>query len=177
MLRIESHLPNDNHGGVHTYRLGERLNGIQEVSGSIPLISTKHKSLENTMFSRLYFSAAPESAIPPCDINFGLNVCVFDLFLQNATPVRVCHSIAYICTQVSSTPEGLYCFPHYLTGKSLYIGQQSPVAVPCSRRGNSTIGVHMDRYLVVVSAASGGTPALRRPNLRWSWSFLHLPSG
>ena len=101
-----------------------------------------------------HFLAAPESAIPPCDINFGLNVCVFDLFLQNATPVRVCHSIAYICTQVSSTPEGLYCFPHYLTGKSLYIGQQSPVAVPCSRQGNSTIGVHMDRYLVVVSAAS-----------------------
>ena len=55
MLRIESHLPITNHGGVHTYRLGERLNGIQEVSGSIPLISTKHKSLENTMFSRLFF--------------------------------------------------------------------------------------------------------------------------
>ena len=30
------------------------MNGIQEVSGSIPLISTKHKSLENTMFSRLF---------------------------------------------------------------------------------------------------------------------------
>jgi len=38
--------------------LGERLNGIQEVSGSIPLISTKHremgKSIENTMFSVLF---------------------------------------------------------------------------------------------------------------------------
>ena len=31
---------------------GERLNGIQEVSGSIPLISTK--SLENHWFSRLF---------------------------------------------------------------------------------------------------------------------------
>ena len=31
-------------GGIA--QLGERLNGIQEVSGSIPLISTKHKSLE-----------------------------------------------------------------------------------------------------------------------------------
>ena len=43
MLRIESHLPITNHGGVHTYRLGERLNGIQEVSGSIPLISTRKR--------------------------------------------------------------------------------------------------------------------------------------
>ena len=141
------------------------MNGIQEVSGSIPLISTKTKSLENAMFSRLFFfrkrhksnghfSAAPESAIPPCDINFGLKVRVFDLFLQNVCLVCACHSAACICTQASSTPEGLYYFPHYLTGKSLYIGQQSPVAVPCSRQDNSTIGVHMDRYLVVVSAAS-----------------------
>ena len=33
--------------------LGERLNGIQEVSGSIPLISTT-KSTENTTFSVLF---------------------------------------------------------------------------------------------------------------------------
>ena len=57
-----SHLPSTNHGGVHTYRLGERLNGIQEVSGSIPLISTKTKSLENTMFSRLFFFACGAKA-------------------------------------------------------------------------------------------------------------------
>ena len=118
--------------GCYTLVLGERLNGIQEVSGSIPLISTKTKSLENAMFSRLFFfrkrhksnghfSAAPESAIPPCDINFGLKVRVFDLFLQNVCLVCACHSAACICTQASSTPEGLYCFPHYLTGKSLYI--------------------------------------------------------
>ena len=31
--------PQVNHGGIA--QLGERLNGIQEVSGSIPLISTK----------------------------------------------------------------------------------------------------------------------------------------
>ena len=49
------HLPSTSCGSVHTHRLGECLNGIQEVSGSIPLISTKHKSLENTMFSRLFF--------------------------------------------------------------------------------------------------------------------------
>ena len=36
-------------GGIA--QLGERLNGIQEVSGSIPLISTR-KGLENTVFSR-----------------------------------------------------------------------------------------------------------------------------
>ena len=30
-----------NYRGVYTHCLGERLNGIQEVSGSIPLISTK----------------------------------------------------------------------------------------------------------------------------------------
>ena len=36
-----SHLPSTSHGGVYTHYSGERLNGIQEVSGSIPLISTK----------------------------------------------------------------------------------------------------------------------------------------
>ena len=41
----------------------------------------------------------------PCDINFGLNVCVFDLFLQNVNLVCACHSAAYILTQASSTPE------------------------------------------------------------------------
>ena len=40
------HLPSTNHGGVHTYRSGERLNGIQEVSGSIPLISTKRPATQ-----------------------------------------------------------------------------------------------------------------------------------
>ena len=46
--------------GVLLRGVGERLNGIQEVSGSIPLISTKWfvkrtaKSLENTTFSRLF---------------------------------------------------------------------------------------------------------------------------
>ena len=37
-------------GGIA--QLGERLNGIQEVSGSIPLISTK--SVENHWFSTLF---------------------------------------------------------------------------------------------------------------------------
>ena len=41
------HLPSINHGGVYTYHLGERLNGIQEVSGSIPLISTKGGRVKN----------------------------------------------------------------------------------------------------------------------------------
>ena len=36
---------------------GERLNGIQEVSGSIPLISTK-ENLETTTVSRLFFFSA-----------------------------------------------------------------------------------------------------------------------
>ena len=34
---------------------GERLNGIQEVSGSIPLISTKRKNLETTRFQGFLF--------------------------------------------------------------------------------------------------------------------------
>ena len=110
--------------------------------------------LDTTRKSNGHFSAAPESAIPPCNLDFGKKTCVFDSFLQNVSLVYPCHSAACTCTQASCTPEGLYCFPHYLTGKSLYIGQQSPVAVPCYRQDNSTIGVHMDRYLVVVSAAS-----------------------
>ena len=40
------HLPSINHGGVYTYHLGERLNGIQKVSGSIPLISTKRPATQ-----------------------------------------------------------------------------------------------------------------------------------
>ena len=44
-------------GGIA--QLGERLNGIQEVSGSIPLISTKH--LEIQVISRCFamFRAFP----------------------------------------------------------------------------------------------------------------------
>ena len=38
-------------GGRYTLVLGERLNGIQEVSGSIPLISTrKHPSKDGCFF-------------------------------------------------------------------------------------------------------------------------------
>ena len=41
------------YGGIA--QLGERLNGIQEVSGSIPLISTKDvKSLETTQFQGFF---------------------------------------------------------------------------------------------------------------------------
>ena len=39
------------YGGIA--QLGERLNGIQEVSGSIPLISTKHSS-GNSVFPELF---------------------------------------------------------------------------------------------------------------------------
>ena len=46
------------YGGVA--QLGARLNGIQEVRGSIPLVSTIFKkSLENTAFLRLHFFVAP----------------------------------------------------------------------------------------------------------------------
>ena len=38
--------------------LGERLNGIQEVSGSIPLISTR-KGLETVRFQGFFFFSAP----------------------------------------------------------------------------------------------------------------------
>ena len=40
------------YGGIA--QLGERLNGIQEVSGSIPLISTKNP--ENHRFSGFFFA-------------------------------------------------------------------------------------------------------------------------
>ena len=40
-------------GGIA--QLGERLNGIQEVSGSIPLISTKQIRLESVSF-RVFFA-------------------------------------------------------------------------------------------------------------------------
>ena len=47
------HLPSTSHGGVYTHYSGERPDGIQEVSGSIPLISTKqlwdeHSHLDTT---------------------------------------------------------------------------------------------------------------------------------
>ena len=52
MVKVGRKLPKIEHGGIA--RLGERLNGIQEVSGSIPLISTKtdHKAL--ALWSVLY---------------------------------------------------------------------------------------------------------------------------
>ena len=43
------------HGGIA--QLGERLNGIQEVSGSIPLISTKQIRLESVNFRVFFFGA------------------------------------------------------------------------------------------------------------------------
>ena len=42
-----------NHGGVA--HLGERLNGIQEVRGSIPLISTKKREGSNGYLLFFYF--------------------------------------------------------------------------------------------------------------------------
>ena len=44
------------HGGIA--QLGERLNGIQEVSGSIPLISTKERGF-GTFRSLFFVSTAP----------------------------------------------------------------------------------------------------------------------
>ena len=41
-------------GGIA--QLGERLNGIQEVSGSIPLISTKQKALKTYVFKAFSLS-------------------------------------------------------------------------------------------------------------------------
>ena len=47
-------------GGIA--QLGERLNGIQEVSGSIPLISTKKRKTNVLRFS--FFSSLAKSSIP-----------------------------------------------------------------------------------------------------------------
>ena len=50
--------------GIILRGLGERLNGIQEVSGSIPLISTK---IPRTLFSEFYFVTITSSlfTFPP----------------------------------------------------------------------------------------------------------------
>ena len=42
------------YGGIA--QLGERLNGIQEVSGSIPLISTKNNDSHNQMCESLFYT-------------------------------------------------------------------------------------------------------------------------
>ena len=50
IVRWSTRLTNELNGGIA--QLGERLNGIQEVSGSIPLISTKGlKSVDFRPFS------------------------------------------------------------------------------------------------------------------------------
>ena len=55
IVRWSTRLTNELNGGIA--QLGERLNGIQEVSGSIPLISTKSTDfLENQCFFHIPFS-------------------------------------------------------------------------------------------------------------------------
>ena len=60
-------------GGIA--QLGERLNGIQEVSGSIPLISTKRKALK------------------PLYINGFRLFLIFESFLQNESVNKKCQQI------------------------------------------------------------------------------------
>ena len=62
--------------------LGERLNGIQEVSGSIPLISTTRGEsrgfhLKPTAFSAFcLFETGGQEAFPaPCDVFDGKRMC------------------------------------------------------------------------------------------------------
>ena len=55
--------------------------------------------------SKRHFSAAPEPAIPPCNIRLGKKILLFNLFLQNIDLVCGCHSAACIRTQAGSTPE------------------------------------------------------------------------
>ena len=72
------------------------MNGIQEVSGSIPLISTKTISLENIVFSRLFFFACgakskailglrPRQPYPHCDMCFSKRI-VFRLIFAKCGP-------------------------------------------------------------------------------------------
>ena len=49
-------------GGIA--QLGERLNGIQEVSGSIPLISTKQKDTLRRVFLLVFYTAMQHFALP-----------------------------------------------------------------------------------------------------------------
>ncbi len=49
--------------GCISYQSGERLNGIQEVSGSIPLISTKKNPVTTTV-TGFFFPLLPFVALP-----------------------------------------------------------------------------------------------------------------
>ena len=61
--------------GAFPYCLGERLNGIQEVSGSIPLISTK--SREIYLISRLFLYFLRKKLLWSCSRR--IQACLLDL--------------------------------------------------------------------------------------------------
>ena len=84
---------NDGYGGIA--QLGERLNGIQEVSGSIPLISTKmkdscsRKDMSPSLLSKIVMSGY---LILGCQV-FGQTVMHIESRrvsqnLQRLTPIR-----------------------------------------------------------------------------------------
>ena len=81
------------HGGIA--QLGERLNGIQEVSGSIPLISTK-KTVETKGFQRFSFFAFLGRV--ELRVECVLNELFSCRVLKRASGIFVCLLI-YICYQ------------------------------------------------------------------------------
>ena len=60
----QKHSPHPLLGGRYTLVRGERLNGIQEVSGSIPLISTKRKDIRRMSFLFSYASGRSAGSAP-----------------------------------------------------------------------------------------------------------------
>ena len=60
-------------GGVFRYRSGERLHGMQEVSGSIPLFSTKKSTILRRKYGAFLFAEADFRgciASPACLLGF-----------------------------------------------------------------------------------------------------------
>ena len=72
------------YGGIA--QLGERLNGIQEVSGSIPLISTKHRS---ESFGVFLFSERTGKSYEPFSGSILSAVCFSDFDQENLAAVTV----------------------------------------------------------------------------------------
>ena len=101
-------------------QLGERLHGMQEVSGSIPLGSTK--STSKTFLTR------PETAVNSCDLAFFIPVC------SDIDPCNLASFGGSFGEHSLTSP--LSC-PHAAKRRSNPQGQaqrQVRLSVPCLRR-------------------------------------------
>ncbi len=76
-----------NYRGVYTHCLGERLNGIQEVSGSIPLIST-NKDLKQLLWVFCFVPTFIHAKSPPGGRSTAAGRAVFSACLLPHFNVR-----------------------------------------------------------------------------------------